>query len=157
MLIKTEYDIQFHLNESTPMVALLHVHPFLEPQLRTQDNLKVEHIVPASEREGTMQLMVEDFLDGFGNRCSRFMAPAGAIRLSGTSIISASDEPDPQGFGLPPTLVQNLPYDTMSYLLASRYCEVDRFSNVAHDLFNRYAPGWETARRWSCWWRPPRG
>ena len=145
MLIKTEYDIQFHLNESTPMVALLHVHPFLEPQLRTQDNLKVEHIVPASEREGTMQLMVEDFLDGFGNRCSRFMAPAGAIRLSGTSIISASDEPDPQGFGLPPTLVQNLPYDTMSYLLASRYCEVDRFSNVAHDLFNRYAPGWETA------------
>ena len=34
MLIKSEYDIQFHLTMPTPMMAMLHLHPSLEPQVR---------------------------------------------------------------------------------------------------------------------------
>lgn len=145
MLIKSEYDIQFHLPQPTPMIALLHVHPSVEPQLTTPDNLKVEHIGPANEREGTIQLAVEEYLDSFGNRCSRFNAPAGAIRLTGTHILSASETPDLQGFGLPQAPVEQLPAETLQFLLASRYCQVDQFGGIAQDLFGQTVAGWERA------------
>jgi transglutaminase-like putative cysteine protease len=105
----------------------------------------VEHIVSAGEREGTLQLAVEDYLDSFGNRCSRFHAPAGAIRLSGTNLLNGSDVPDQQGFGLPMTPIEQLPAETLQFLLASRYCQVDQFCGIAQDLFGHYTPGWGTA------------
>jgi transglutaminase-like putative cysteine protease len=145
VLIQSEFDIRFQLPQGTPMIALLHVHPTLEPQLTTPDRLQVEHAATASEGEGATQLGVEDYLDSFGNRCSRFTAPAGAIRLYGTNILNAPEAPDLQGFGLGATPVEKLPAETLQFLLASRYCQVDQFGGIAQDLFGFYAPGWETA------------
>jgi transglutaminase-like putative cysteine protease len=145
VLIKSEYDIQFNIPQQTAMIALLHVHPSVEPRLTTPDTLKVEHILPAAERENPVQLAVEEYLDSFGNRCSRFVAPAGAIRLSGTNILNADESPEPQGWGLPQTPVEQLPAETLQFLLASRYCQVDQFGSIAQDLFGSYTPGWERA------------
>ena len=145
MLIKSEFDIQFHLPFRTPMLAMLHVHPSLEAQLITPERLKVEHAGPAEENEGTTELAVEEYVDRFGNRCSRFVAPPGAIRLTGSSVVNASDTPDLQGFGLPLTPIEELPADVLQFLLPSRYCEVDRLGSIAHDLFGRLSPGWEQA------------
>jgi transglutaminase-like putative cysteine protease len=145
MLIKSEYDIQFHLPSSTPMIALLHIHPSLDAQLTSPDLLTVEHIGPAQEREGAVQLPVGEYIDSFGNRCSRFVAPAGAIRLSGSSILHAPDEPDPQAVDLPQTPVEDLPAETLQFLLASRYCQVDQFGGIAQDLFGATTPGWQRA------------
>ncbi len=136
------------------MLALLHVHPSLEPRLTTPDSLKVEHIDSASEQGTPVQLAVEEYIDTFGNRCSRFLAPAGAIRLSGNSILNAVDTPDPQGLGLAQTPVDKLPSETLQFLLASRYCQVDQFIGIAQDLFSHTAPGWERAaaiRDWVHW------
>jgi transglutaminase-like putative cysteine protease len=38
--------------------------------------------------------------------------------------------------------VGKLPHEVLSYLLNSRYCEVDRFSNIAFELFGLIEPGW---------------
>jgi transglutaminase-like putative cysteine protease len=38
--------------------------------------------------------------------------------------------------------VQELPTETLRFLLASRYCEVDRLSDTAWNLFGNIAPGW---------------
>jgi transglutaminase-like putative cysteine protease len=143
VLIKSEFDIQFHLPFATPMIAMLHLHPSLESYLIGNDHLKVEHI--SNQREGTMQLAVEDYLDSFGNVCTRFLAPAGAIRLSGTNILNASETPDAQGYGLRSTPIEQLPAETLQFLLASRYCQVDQFCGIAQDLFGGYTPGWDTA------------
>ena len=143
--IKSEFDIQFHLPVTTPMIAMLHVHPSVEGRLLTPDHLRVEHIGAGTSPDATMQLAVEEYLDSFGNRCSRFCAPAGAIRLSGTNILQADDTPDLQGFGLPATPVEKLPAETLQFLLASRYCQVDQFGGIAQDLFGFYTPGWDTA------------
>ena len=145
MLIKSEFDIQFLLPQATPMIAMLHVHPSLDPLLTTPDTLMVEHTAPATEPPAPLQLPVEEYIDSFGNRCSRFSAPAGAIRLSGASILTAPDMPDLQGFGLPATPVEKLPAETLQFLLSSRYCQVDQFGGIAQDLFGFYAAGWETA------------
>lgn len=145
MLIKSEFDIQFHLPFRTPMIAMLHLHPSVGPRVIAPSELKVEHAGPASEHEGTTQIAVEDFFDSFGNVCSRFTAPAGAVRLSGTNIVNASETPDHQGLDLPLTPVEKLPYEVLQFLLPSRYCEVDRFTGIAHDLFGHITPGWEQA------------
>jgi transglutaminase-like putative cysteine protease len=147
MLIKSEYDIQFHLLQPTAMVALLHLHPSVEPRLTSNDRLKVEHIdsAPASDLAGARELPVEEYLDSFGNRCSRFMAPAGAIRLSGTNVVTADEYPELQGFSLPQTPVEQLPAETLQFLLSSRYCEVDRFGAIAQDLFGHMGSGWSLA------------
>ncbi len=62
MLIKTEYDIQFHLPIPTPMVAMLHLHPALEPQVLRGNQLRVEHI----DRETKTDVVTSEFHDVFG-------------------------------------------------------------------------------------------
>jgi transglutaminase-like putative cysteine protease len=145
MLIKSEFDIQFHLLQPTAMVAMLHVHPSVEPALQSNDRLKVEHVGPIALGESAVELPVEEYLDSFGNRCSRFVAPAGAIRLSGNHIVRSGDSPELQGFGAMQSPVEGLPTDVLQFLLASRYCEVDKFGGIAQDLFAHMGSGWALA------------
>ena len=131
MLIRLGYDIQFEVPLSVPIVALLHVHPSREPDLREPDTLRVEPDVP-----------IEQYTDSFGNRCSRLIAPAGKLRLYSSTLIEDSGEPDPvepAARELPPG---ELPAETLRFLLASRYCEVDLLSDTAVELFGAVAPGW---------------
>jgi len=136
------------------MVAMLHVHPSLEPMLTTGDKLKVEHIGPVGGGVDTRELAVEEYFDAFGNRCSRFLAPSGAIRLSGMNVLSGEFVHDPQNFAAMQTPVENLPSETLQFLLASRYCQVDQFVGIAQDLFGYTLPGWQRAaaiRDWVHW------
>src|SRR5437868_15455317 len=83
MLIKSEYDLQFHLPMPTPMLAMLHLHPSVESAVRTGNELKVEYI----DRDRKTDVATSEYRDMFGNRCTRFMTPAGAIRLSGMNVV----------------------------------------------------------------------
>lgn len=131
MLIRLGYDIEFQVPFRAPMVALLHVHPSREKDLREPDELRVEPEVP-----------IERYTDSFGNYCSRFVSPAGSLRLSNSTLIEDSGAPDPQNPNAKETPVEELPAETLRFLLASRYCEVDLLSNVAAELFGDIAPGW---------------
>ena len=149
LLIQSEYDLHFHLLQPTPFVALLHLHPSLDSQLATvpgidaDDSLHAEHLDP--NKEPLHELPIDEYLDTFGNRCSRFVAPSGNLRLHGRSILRTGDYPELQGFNLPQTPVEQLPADTLQFLLASRYCEVDRFGGIAYDLFGHLGSGWALA------------
>src|SRR5437763_806348 len=131
MLIRLGYDIQFELTCATPMVALLNVHPSRESDLLEPDQVEVSPSVT-----------VTTYLDTFGNRCSRFVGPAGRVRLTNSSLIYDSGEPDPVNPGARECAVGDLPNDVLIYLLSSRYCEVDRLSNIAYELFGESANGW---------------
>lgn len=154
MLIKSEFDIQFHLPVQTTMVAMLHLHPSLDVALRTEDTVKVEYIGPVAEGEQATRLAVEEYVDSFGNRCSRFVAPPGAIRLSGESLVEGDFPVDPQGTGMAQAPVEELPVEILQFLLPSRYCQVDQFGGIAQDLFGHINAGWERAeaiRSWVNW------
>ncbi len=131
MLIRLGYDIRFETPCAVPIVALLNVHPSRDGDLQEPDELRVE---PA--------IKVDQYLDSFGNRCSRFLAPPGAIRLRNSTLIKDSGEPDTQNFYAREIPVEDLPPDTLRFLLASRYCEVDLLSNVATELFGHIMPGY---------------
>ena len=113
------------------MVALLHVHPSRASDLLESDNVRVE---PAAK--------VEDYYDSFGNRCSRFLAPQGNLRLWNSTLIRDSGEPDPVNPDARQLPVEKLPPETLCYLLNSRYCETDRLTNIASELFGHLPPGW---------------
>ncbi len=144
MLILSEFDIQFQLPFPSPMIAVLHVHPSLEPCLRTGNELLVEQLVSSDPVENIV-VPSTDYLDVFGNRCARFIAPAGHLRLSGSNILEAASAPDPIYPEAAETRIEDLPSGTLQYLLPSRYCEVDRFGSIAQDLFASTKPGWERA------------
>lgn len=147
MLILSEFDIQFQLPFPAPMVALLHLHPSLQGRIRSGDDLVVEGI-PAGAAAGDPRNVImpaTDYVDSFGNRCSRFVAPAGHLRLSGSSLLDADPNPDTIYPDARQEAIEDLPSEALQFLLASRYCEVDRFGAIAQDLFGSIAPGWARA------------
>ena len=140
MLIRLGYDIVFDVPREVPIVTLLNVHPSRVPDLREPDELRIE---PATD--------VDCFYDSFGNRCCRFLAPAGEVRLSNSTLIYDTGNPDvvrPEAREVP---VQNLPNGVLRYLLNSRYCEVDRMSNIAAELFGGVPPGWNRVQTVCAW------
>lgn len=132
MLIRLGYDIEFSLTAPVPMVVLLHVYPSRIADLEEADILRIDPETPT-----------EQYTDTFGNLCSRFLAPAGTVRLSSSNVIRDSGAPDPTCAGARQTPIEKLPVETLQYLLSSRYCEVDRLSNIATDLFSNTPQGWE--------------
>lgn len=140
MLIRLGYDIVFDTPLPVPMIALLKVHPSRANDLREPDLLIVE---PATD--------VEYYTDNFGNNCCRFVAPAGRIRLSNSTLIYDSGEPDPVAPRARQLPVQDLPFDVLPYLLNSRYCEVDRMINIASELFGATPPGWARVQAVCSW------
>ena len=131
MFIRLGYDIEFAIPAPVAMVAMLSVHPSRAADLRAPDEMGIEPAAPLT-----------NYIDGFGNRCTRFVAPQGALRLSSTTVIEDPGTTDPVSPDARERPVGELPNDTLIYLLNSRYCEVDRLSNVAAELFGQVAPGW---------------
>jgi transglutaminase-like putative cysteine protease len=131
MILRIGYDIQFEIPAPVAIVALLHVHPSRAEDLRAPDELLIEPPLP-----------METFIDSFGNRCTRFFAPKGALRLSNSTLIYDSGLADLVSADAREVPVQELPPDVLRYLYNSRYCEVDRFSTIALELFGAVPPGW---------------
>jgi transglutaminase-like putative cysteine protease len=131
MRIQTGFKIAYECPAPTPMLLMLSVHPSRRDDLETPDWLQTD---PA--------LDVVQYLDGFGNICSRVLAPAGRLTLSSDFVIrdpGLIDEYAPLARQHP---VQDLPNEVVIFLLGSRYCETDRLSEVAWSLFHHAPPGW---------------
>ncbi len=141
MRIRSWYDIQFHLPSPTPMVALLQLHPSLNLLLVRPEEISIEH----GTGDAAQKLTPEQYFDCFGNRCLRFAAPAGAIRLSGNSLVEIAGMPDEIRTEATQAPVEALPTETLQFLLASRYCQVDQMISIANDLFGATTPGWARA------------
>jgi transglutaminase-like putative cysteine protease len=140
MLIRIGYDIQFDIPTAAPMVTLLHVHPSRDKDLIEPDALHIEPQIDATE-----------YIDGFGNRCTRFVAPPGLLRLHNSTLIRDSGLLDPINIYAREVPVGDVPTEFLCYLLSSRYCEVDRFSNIAYELFGHVTPGWSRVQAICDW------
>jgi len=132
MFIRLGYDIQFDVPAPLAFVAQLHVHPSRTADLREPDVVHLDGDVVST-----------DYRDSFGNICTRFLAPAGRLRLWNSTLIEDSGLPDPvapDALEIPP---HELPNDVLRFLLPSRYCEIDLLSPIAVELFGNLSPGWE--------------
>jgi transglutaminase-like putative cysteine protease len=90
----------------------------------------------------TPEVPIYDYIDAFGNVCSRLTIPPGGVTLSCDFTIYDNGEPDP----ITPDAIQHpvddLPDEVLVYLLGSRYCETDRLAQTAWSHFGHVPPGW---------------
>lgn len=131
MLIRYGYDIAIQCAEPTPVVCLLTVHSDRTSDLRLPKKIATSPQVPTTY-----------YRDLFGNVGHRFVAPAGQFSISADGTIEDSGEPDPIGRDAAEIPVAELPDACLVYLVGSRYCETDRLSQTAWDMFEHVDPGW---------------
>ncbi|WP_245232674.1 hypothetical protein [Thiorhodococcus minor] len=131
MQIRLGYELAYTCPQRTPMILTLNVHYSRVSDLLAPDHILTQPAVP-----------VTAYRDGFGNWCSRLVAPPGEIRIGTDTRIHDDGLPD----AVDPTAIQNavedLPSETLVYLQGSRYCETDRLSETAWSLFGQTPLGW---------------
>lgn len=125
------FEMVYDCPAPTPMILALSVHHSRAADLVRPDRLVTHPPVP-----------VTAYHDMFGNWCSRIVAPPGRFVLSTDALINDSGLPDvvaPWAMQVP---VEQLPEETLVYLLGSRYCETDQLSETAWQLFGHGPTGW---------------
>lgn len=136
MLIKLGYELIFDIPvPRVPMVLMLYTHPDHAHLLQQPEKI---HIEP--------EVQVKDFIDAFGNRAAMIVAPQGKLRITYENVALDTGEPEPTIEGKILHPVEELPPDVLQFLLASRYCEVDRMTNMAWQLFGQTPPTWERVK-----------
>ncbi|MFZ0336497.1 MAG: transglutaminase family protein, partial [Terracidiphilus sp.] len=131
MLIQVGYELIFQCPQETPMILMVNVH-----YSRALDTVRPDVLTTDPPTRVTA------YRDGFGNWCSRIVAPIGRIRLKGTGVVRDSAKPDVSAPYAQQHALQDLPEDTLVFLLGSRYCETDLLSEAAWSRFGQSAPGW---------------
>jgi transglutaminase-like putative cysteine protease len=131
MQIRVGYEIIYQFSQPTPVIAALSVH-----YTRASDVVRPDHMIV------TPKAPISAYRDTFGNWCSRVFAPAGRVRLSADALVNDTGLPDPLVSDAWQHPVQDLPEDTLMFLLGSRYCETDRLSETAWKLFEKGPVGW---------------
>jgi transglutaminase-like putative cysteine protease len=131
MQISVGYELIYRFPQPTPMILAVHIHPSRVADIVVPDILTVDPPVP-----------VLGYHDGFGNWCTRIVAPAGQVRLASRGQVYDSGAVDLVVPDAPQHAIQDLPEETLVFLLGSRYCETDRLSETAWALFANTPPGW---------------
>jgi transglutaminase-like putative cysteine protease len=131
MLIQVGYELLFYCPQETPMILMVNVH-----YSRSADLVRPDRLVTDPETPFTA------YRDGFGNWCTRIVAPSGRIRLTNNGVVRDSAKPDAVVISAKQHALQDLPEDALVFLLGSRYCETDLLSDVAWSRFGHIDPGW---------------
>ena len=83
MEIRAGYDIAFQCFQDTPMVLMLSIDPARRGDLLSEHRIQFSPNIPS-----------RDYVDVFGNTCTRIVAPAGLIEMRNDFLIADSGLPD---------------------------------------------------------------
>ncbi|WP_027132630.1 transglutaminase-like domain-containing protein [Geminicoccus roseus] len=131
MRIRIGYEMDYDFPQPTPMIAMLHVHWSRVSDLEAADHLVTRPSIP-----------LHGYRDVFGNWCTRLVAPAGQVRFAADTVIRDGGASDPVATDAIQHAVEDLPDDTIVFLLGSRYCDTDHLFDEAWRLFGTTPPGW---------------
>ena len=131
MQIRVGYELQYCFPQPTPMIVTLNIH-----YSRASDVVRPDHMII------TPSVPTSAYRDGFGNWCTRLVAPAGQVRISADALVNDSGQADDISPFAHQGPVQELPEETLVFLLGSRYCETDQLSETAWKIFANAPMGW---------------
>lgn len=132
MRISAGCEITYECRQPTPMLLVVTPHPS-----RTAD------LVGPHELCFAPPVQARNYRDGFGNVCTRIVAPPGRIVIATRLLIEDSGAPDAIVRTAAQRPVEELPDEMLIYLLGSRYCDTERLSDIAWSLFGQGPTGWE--------------
>ncbi len=122
------------------MVLALWPHTSLERRIIGSTDIRTEPETP-----------IETYTDMFANKCGRIELQAGSTTLWSDCLIEDSGAPDEYNWNARQHEIVDLPVETLTYLVASRYCESDKLSMLAWELFGTTPPGWARVQAISNW------
>jgi transglutaminase-like putative cysteine protease len=131
MKIRIGYELIYDCPQPTPMILTLSVHYSRVSDIIVPDHLIADPPVPLTA-----------YRDSYGNWCSRIVAPKGQVRLSTDALVRDTGLLDVVVPSARQTPVEELADETLLFLLGSRYCETDRLSETAWQLFGQTPTGW---------------
>jgi transglutaminase-like putative cysteine protease len=131
MLIRVGFDIAYSCPQPVATVFKLGIERGRMRDLINPDTIVVEPHVPMRE-----------YMDSFGNRCTRLVSPAGVTRLKTETLVRDSGNADVVAPDAREVPVPELPDEALRYLVNSRYCEVDKLGSFAWSQFGNVKPGW---------------
>jgi transglutaminase-like putative cysteine protease len=133
--IRAGYDIAFECPQAVPMVLMLTTHPERDGDVLTDQAIQF-----------SPNVQTRDFFDPFGNICTRLVAPPGLLEVRSEFIVADSGKPDEVCLTAKQWDVGTLPDAALPFLLASRYCDTEKLSDLAWSLFGGIQGGWQRAQ-----------
>jgi len=140
MLLQTHCTLDFDIEVPTPFLLMLRPRSGAQQWVALEE-YRLEPRVPVFE-----------YTDNYGNLCQRLVAPQGAFKIATSAEVMTADRVD-EAPGAPFIAVQNLPDAVLDYLLPSRYCESDRFNDMATDITANCRPGYDQVAAIVSWLR----
>jgi len=140
MWLRTTCDLAFDIAVPTPFVLML------RPRSGAQQWVAREEyrLVPS--------VPVFEFTDDYGNLCQRLIAQPGSFAVYTAADVMTADHVD-RAPGAPFVEIQNLPDSVLAYLLPSRYCESDRFGQMASSIAAGQLAGYDQVAAIENWLR----
>lgn len=135
MLIKGGFNLAYECLDYTPMVFAINLRPEETANLVEPENITLFPQVP-----------YDTYIDSFGNKCIRLVAPPGRFSIWNRFVMADDGLPEQQPVNAYQHTVPELPEDTLVYLLGSRYCDTDKLSSLAWSLFGGYWKGWSLVK-----------
>jgi hypothetical protein len=134
MWIRATCNLEFKMSDSTPLILLLRPCSGAD-QWVARESYTLSPNVP-----------VYEYTDISGNLCQRMIIPAGDFSAHTSADVMTSDvmDIDPNACFVD---IQNLPDSVLLYLLPSRYCESDRFGNMAREIVKGSPLGYSQVSR----------
>jgi transglutaminase-like putative cysteine protease len=132
-------DFVYQSAQATPMMMI--VRPQDSPAQRLLEERRL--VEP--------ELPIDEYVDGFGNRVWRLVAPAGTLHVRYDAIAEVAAAPDPFLPDLPATPVERLPGEVLVYTLPSRHCQSDLFIDDAWRMFGDVPGGWQQVQAVCDW------
>lgn len=140
MWLQTSCELKFTINCPTPFVLMLRPRSGAQQWVASEEYLLFPNV------------LAFEFTDDYGNLCQRLVAPPGEFTIFTSAKIRTADAVDclPSGAFVE---IQDLPDNVLQYLLPSRYCESDRFGDLAHEITVNQLPGYDQVAKIEAWLR----
>jgi transglutaminase-like putative cysteine protease len=132
---------EFEYDVAAPSPALVQVAPRVDGSCRVLEE--------AWERSADAQM--ESCVDLYGNPVRRMSLEAGRARLRYDAVVEVDAAADEVDLGAVQHRVEDLPFEVVHFLLASRYCLSDDQMQAAWALFGSAEPGWALAQAMCDW------
>ncbi len=140
MLIRIGFELVVDCPKPTPMLLALRPHPSIGRRILGSDHIRIDPATP-----------IEETYDALGNRRARILAPNGTTTLWSDCLVEDSGAPDPYDWNACQHEVMDLPFDTLPFITASRYCQSDELVERTWNLFDKTPLGWARVAAISNW------
>ena len=131
MKIRVGFEMIYDCPQPTPMIFNLNVHFTRVSDLVGRDDVTFDPPTP-----------VAAYRDSFGNWCTRIVAPKGHLQVSADAIVNDKGTPDAVVPDAHSFRCRTCLRKRSSSYSGSRYCETDRLSDTAWQLFGHGPMGW---------------